>query len=150
MKHHCSEVSDVSNNKDESARRGMGSVVSYFVYCIVGMTVFLCLSFLFSLLIAGGKIPENAAGALSCASVVVGVGISSAFSVRRFGRGLFSALLQGLLSFAVIYLIGALLFSRFVPETISPSVLLSCLGGSVIGAVFSAFGKQKKRRKKRS
>lgn len=137
-------------NIEEPIKKGVGPVVSYMIHCVIGIAVILCLSFLFSVFISSGKVPESFMAGCAYISVFIGTAVASNLSARKFGRGVLSSLLQGFILLLIIYIIGSAVFGRLVPTEALPEIILACFCGALIGAVLSALGKRKGKRRKHS
>lgn len=130
--------------KDESAKTRKASPFVFMLHCMIGILICLTFSFIFSFLISGEKIPPTSIGAISCLSASFGACVASVLSAKKFGRIIITALIQGIVYFIVLYLLGAVLFSRMAPDKISPMIPLSCFAGALSGAIFAALFKRRR------
>ncbi len=113
---------------------------------IFGLLVCVLLLLLASFGVSRGFIPESAAKATTLACCFLGAFSCALISARRIrARYLLTGLTAGLAFFIVLYLLGAILFSRAAPASGAGSILLSSVIGGVAGAVAGA--NIKKRRK---
>lgn len=129
---------------DESLKTKKTAPLAFLLHCMIGIIVCLALSFIFSLLISGEKLPASSISVISCVSAFVGAGTASVLSAKKFGRTLLTSLAQGILYFAVLYLVGAALFSRMVPSEMTPAIPLSCFLGAFLGAIIAALFKRRR------
>lgn len=120
------------------------SPFAFTLHCMIGIIICLIFSLVFSVLMLTEKLSESSIGIISCVSVFAGTCAASVLSARKFGKTLITSLAQGLVYFIVLYLLGAILFSRLVPAEMSPMIPLSCFSGALFGAVLTALFKRRK------
>ena len=117
----------------------------FVLHSLFGIGTLLILLFLSAALISSELISANSMTLLAYLSVFFSSLTASIFSAVKFGKKLITALLQGLLFFLAIYLIGIIVFGRFLPDNVTPWIPVSCFLGSLLGAVLSTFFRLRKR-----
>ena len=132
------------SKREEAVKTKISAPLALLLYCAIGLILSVVLSFIAAILISGEKLPASSVDAVSSICVFAGVVTASTFSAKKFGRVILSALLQGLIFFTALYLLGAIFFGRFVPTEISLSLFLACLIGSVFGGILAASGKKRR------
>jgi putative membrane protein (TIGR04086 family) len=115
--------------------------------CILtGLALCILLLLLASFGISAGILPETASKSATLASCLIGALLSSVIYVRRTGsKFLLNGLLSGVLYFLILYLLGALLFLRFIPQGGAGSIFLCSLIGGVLGGFLGANIKKRRR-----
>lgn len=129
---------------DESLKTKKIAPFAFLLHCMIGIILCLALAFVFSLLVSGEKFPASSIGILSCISAFVGACTASVLSAKKFGKSLITSLAQGILYFVVLYVIGAVVFTRMVPGEITPAIPLSCFLGAFFGAIIAALFKRRR------
>ncbi len=129
---------------DESLKTKKIAPLAFLLHCMIGIIVCLVLSFVFSLLISGEKLPASSIGILSCISAFIGACTASVLSAKKFGKNLITSLSQGILYFVTLYVVGAVLFTRMVPGEMTPAIPLSCFLGAFLGAIIAALFKRRR------
>lgn len=105
---------------------------------IFGSMVGMALLFVFAILVWNEWLGEGMLKLLPFAAAFLASLICGFLSGKALGKGLLTGMLQGLFLFALLYLLGLLIFIRIAPQEINPALFLSCLSGSIIGGVLSA------------
>lgn len=116
----------------------------FVLHSLFGIGTLLILLFLFAVLISSELISANSMTLSACISVFFSSLTASIFSAVKFGKRLITALLQGLFFYLVIYLIGIIVFGRFLPDNVTLWIPISCFLGSLFGAVLSTFFRLRK------
>ena len=132
------------HQSDDNAHNVQKMPLVLIVYTILGTLIGLILLFVCSVLVARELLPERMVSAIPGICAFLGALCSGFFSARVLGRALLTGLVQGLVSFAVLYVMGLLVFMRIVPEAVNPIVFLACMAGGVLGGIFSA-GRRRRR-----
>lgn len=138
--HICSEVVCMQK-KDEQNKFNF---LVFVLHSLFGIGTLLILLFLFAVLISSELISANSMTLSACISVFFSSLTASIFSAVKFGKRLITALLQGLFFYLVIYLIGIIVFGRFLPDNVTLWIPISCFLGSLFGAVLSTFFRLRK------
>ncbi len=133
------------NKKEDSVRATSPAPILFLVYCAFGLILSIVLSFVTAMLISAETLPASAVEAVAYISAFIGAFFASFISAKKFGRAILSALLQGLIFFAALYLTGAIFFGRLMPGSASLGVFLACLFGSVFSGMLAACGKKRRR-----
>lgn len=116
----------------------------FFLHSVFGIVTLLVWILLFAYLILTELISANSISTVACLSVFFSSLTASTISAVKFGKKLITALLQGLFFFLLIYLTGTIVFGRFLPNTMTPWIPVSCFSGSLFGAVISALFRSRK------
>lgn len=127
---------------NESSKAKAISPIPFFIHCIIGILICFFLAFLSSILINFEKLSPEYISYISPVAVFIGAGVSGFLSPRKYGKGLVTGLLQGLLFFIILFLSGAVLFTRIVPQALSPTIPICCFSGALAGAIISSFFKR--------
>ncbi len=134
---------------EESANALFPTLVKLLINSAAGIIIALLLSMLFSVFILTELLPQEFTSYAAFVAMFIGSFASSLVSCRKLGKPILTALSQSLISLILLFLIGALLYGRFIPDTLPLGIIISCLLASLLGAIFSASGKKKKRSKKK-
>lgn len=121
------------------------NLLIFILHSVFGIGTLLISLLVFALLVSSELISANSMTLLAYCSVFLSSLVASVLSAVKFGKKLITALLQGLFYFLFIYLIGAVVFGRILPDVVTPWVPVSCFSGSLLGAVLSTFFKSHKR-----
>ncbi len=132
------------SKKEESVRAISPAPIMFIIYCALGLVLSIILSFLSAMLISAEKLPASSVEAVASVSAFFGVLFASFMSAKKFGKAIFSALLQGLIFFLALYLTGTIFFGRLIPVGASLWVFLACLVGSVFSGMLAACGKKRR------
>jgi len=116
----------------------------YLLHCTIGIASTLLIAFCFSLLISTDHIPYTACDTIVFVSVLFGSFLTSLISSLKFGKPLITSLIQGISFLIVSYIIGGIIYSRFIPNTVPMSILVCAPLGSLLSAIFSAMFKHRK------
>ncbi len=133
------------HKREKNAKASSPAPIVFLLYCAIGLILSTILSFISALLISAEKLPADSITAVSVICIVAGVFAASLMSAKMFGRVMISALLEGLIFFALLYILGAIFFARFMPTEVPLYTFLSCLIGSVSGGIIAACGKKRRR-----
>lgn len=112
------------------------------VHFIIGIFSCLLISFFLSFLILNEIIPISKINFLSCIPVSFGVCLTCIILSKNSRKILLSSFIYGTIYFLILYLIGCLLYFRFLPEQFYLNILFSCFIGSLFGAISSVFFKR--------
>ena len=133
---------------EESSKGFKETFTSLILFCITGITLSLLLTVLGALLVLTESLPVNFIQPFCAFSVFVGSLITSILSCKKLGKPLFTALSSSILFISVLFIAGALLYGRALPEVTFIYILAATILGSLLGAIISAGRKQRKTRKK--
>ena len=123
------------------------TTILLFVHCIFGILLCVVLFSLLSILILNGTFDISKSESGSYAAVFLGTMTASILSCSHFGKKFFTAIIQALCTFGCYYLLGLMLFFRFLPTRSIITVLFACVLGSISGAVLAAIFQGSRRRK---
>lgn len=133
--------------RDDTAKKTSVFSAKLLIYSILGLSVSILLSLIGAVLVNAEKLSPSLIPILAYIFIFLGVFIAGFLSARKFGKALIYSLVQCAVCFLIVYILGAVLFGRIVPNDNIWQVFVSCLGGSLLGGVVSTFSVPKKKRK---
>lgn len=129
---------------DEAQNNPRNVPFAFLIYCFIGVIVCFAMAFLFAALAYYEVIPPSFLPFMAYTSVFLGVIVSSFLSARKFGKAIYIALAQGVLSLLLFYILGAAIFARLSPSEVPLGILVSSVSGSLVGGISAAlFGKRR-------
>ena len=130
--------------KDEAQNSSNIFPLAFLIYCLIGVIICFAMAFLFAALAYYDVIPPSFLPLAAYASVFLGVVASSFLSAKKFGKAIYIALAQGVLSLFLFYVSGAVIFARLSPSQVPVGVMISAVSGSLVGGILAAlFGKRR-------
>lgn len=133
---------------EESANSFRMVFTSLLIFCITGITISLLLSVIGTALVLTEVLSVDSILYFSAFSVFVGSLIASILSCKKLGKPLYTALALSVLFLLILFLAGALLYGRVIPEASVIPVLSATILGALLGAILSAGKKRRKKFKK--
>lgn len=134
--------------KSEENKRVSGLIFSSAVGAVVGMLITMVMLYVFSILVAAGKLPPTLGESLIIAACFIGVIIGSWLAAKKRGRGaLPCALLCGAVWFLLI-VVFALFGEGAVFDTMKLKIGICALAGSAFGSALhvNKAGRKSKRK----
>ena len=135
------------NRHEDTAKKPPVSSVKLIIYSMLGLSLSMLLSLIGAVLVNSEKLPPSLISAMSYSFVFLGVFFSGFLSARKFGKALIYSLTESGICFVFLYILGALLFGRALPKSNVWQVLVSCIGGGLLGGVISTISVPKRKRK---
>jgi len=121
------------------------NLFALFFHCIIGILICLAIAAIFSVLIAYEKIDAKHINLATFVSIYAGAFVSCYLTSRKFGKNIFSSLIQCITYLFILFIIGAIMFSRLLPEHFPLSFFTAPISGAVTAAFLSALFKRKRR-----
>ncbi len=135
--------------KNEESAKGFKFVFTHLlIFCITGITIALLLSVIGTILVLVELLPVDSILYFSAFCVFVGSFLASILSCKKLGKPLYTALASAVLFLLLLFLTGALLYGRALPETSFVVILAASVLGALLGAISSAGKKRRKKSKK--
>ena len=133
---------------EESAKSFKTLFTTLLLFCIIGICISLLLSALGTVLVLTETLPVDYISYFSAFSVFVGSFVASILSCKKLGKPLYTALASAVLFILILFLTGALLYGRALPESSFIFILAAVFLGALLGAILSAGKKRRKKSKK--
>lgn len=111
--------------------------ILFLLYGIIGVLIGAASLLPVSFLSARELMPDGVISSFPAVAVFIGAVVSGYFSARSMGKILITGLMQSLVNFSILYLLGVLVFMRIKPTGFYLYVFLACVLGSVIGALIT-------------
>ena len=123
-----------------------GIAIAFLTSALVAVVLTVLLVFVFSYFVVSEFVPENMQSLLAFASCLIASAVSGYLTGKTLGRVLLTSLVQAVVNIAVFYLSGMAIFARVVPNGVSLYLILSIMVGTVLGGVFTAVFKPRRRK----
>lgn len=133
---------------EESAKDFKTLLTSLLLFCITGICVSMLLAVLGTVLVLTEALLVDYISHFSAFSVFVGSFVASMLSCKKLGKPLYTALASAVFLILILFLTGALLYGRALPESSFILILAAAFLGSLLGAILSAGKKRRKKSKK--
>lgn len=109
--------------------------ILFLIYGIIGVLVGIFLILFVSFLSARELVSESTLSLIAPVAAFVGAAISGCLAARSMGKALLTGLIQSIVNFLILYLLGALVFMRIKPTGFYLYVFLACVLGAIIGSL---------------
>ena len=125
--------------KNEETTKSIASILtSLLFFCIIGIGITLLISVIGSFLVLSEILDTRYIMYFSAFSTFAGAFVAGLFSCNKLGKPLFTSFLASLLFLLSLYLIGALLYGRIIPQSPFLPTVISILAAAVISSFFNA------------
>lgn len=131
---------------DENAKPVSKLPITLIVNGLIGTFIGMILLFLFAMLIAKEAMPEGALRIMPAVSAFIAAFIAAFASSKTLGRTLLTSLIQSVVSLALFYISGMIIFMRIIPGTMNLYCFLACVAGAILGGLIAAGRKSRRRR----
>ncbi len=121
--------------------------ILFFIYGIIGVLIGIVLLLPVSFLSANELLPDGVVSSFPAVAVFIGAVVSGYFSARSMGKALLTGLIQSIVNFLILYLLGVLVFMRIKPTGLYLYVFLACVLGAVIGGLITVINVKGHRRR---
>ncbi len=135
-------------NKHEEAPKKLSKIsILFLIYGIIGVLIGIMLLLPISILSANELVPEGIISSFPAVAVFIGAIISGYFASKAMGKPLITGLIQSIVNFLILYLLGVLVFMRVKPNGYYLYVFLACVIGAVVGALITVINVKGHRRR---
>lgn len=135
------------NSKDQAGGSFSKVALIFIMSAIVGTVAGIALLTLASVFGAKEILSEKVIEGCPVISVVIASLISGYIAASELGKALLTGLIQAIVNFIILYVLGCIVFMRITPDGNYLYVFLACIVGALIGALITAIGKKKYRKR---
>ena len=133
--------------KSNEKKSGISGVaIAFLTSALLAVVLTVLLVFVFSYFVVSEFVPENMQSLLAVVSCFIASAVSGYLTGKALGRALFTSLVQAIVNVVVFYLSGMAIFARVVPNDVNLYSILSIMVGAVVGGVFTAVFKPRRRK----